>query len=239
MSAPQSVAEILNNHVTFELECIDRMYLNVYVPALQFEGGVVKFFRSHRGHPFASSALMDPMTKSFVAATERFAKQEQIPVVQFRKGQRKDDVMAEHLARFDQPEGVVMLGKAQEKTPVFRTEKRRNPETGKSYPWIVRSPFLGWLAAKHSMRVPPPSDRADGLAYPNGIDPEPTKRSGIRIIPYDAKAGVREFEHLGMAVEAAKLEVPIDAAFSFGDAARAHQRLAQGHVLGKIVLQID
>ena len=139
MSVPQSVAEILNEHVTFELECIDRMYLNVYVPALQCESGVVKFFRSHRGHPFASSALMDPITKNFVAATEQFAKQEQIPVVPFRKGQRKDDVMAEHLACFDKAEGVVLLGKAQEKTPVFRTEKRRNPQTGQSYPWIVRS----------------------------------------------------------------------------------------------------
>src|SRR4051812_3633857 len=85
------------------------MYLNVYIPSLQCENGVAKFFRSHRGHPFASSALMDPMTKSFVAGMERFAKQEQIPVVQFRKGQRKDDVMAEHLARFDKPEGVVLL----------------------------------------------------------------------------------------------------------------------------------
>ena len=139
MSVPQSVAEILDHHVTFELECIDRMYLNAYIPALQCESGVVKFFRSHRGHPFASSALMDPITKSFVAGMERLAQSEQIPVVQFRKGQRKDEVMAEHLARFDQPEGVVLLGKAQEKTPVFRTEKRRNPETGKSYPWIVRS----------------------------------------------------------------------------------------------------
>ena len=74
---------------------------------------------------------MDPMTRSFVAGMERFAKQEQIPVVQFRKGQRKDNVMAEHLARFDNPEGIVMLGKAQEKTPVFRTQKRRNPQTGK------------------------------------------------------------------------------------------------------------
>jgi hypothetical protein len=139
MSVPQSVAEIFDHHVTFELECIDRMYLNVYVPALQCESGVVKFFRRHRGHAFASSALMEPMTKSFVAGMERFAKQQQIPVVHFRKGQRKDDIMAEHLARFDQPEGVVLLGKAQEKTPVFRTERRRNPETGKSYPWIVRS----------------------------------------------------------------------------------------------------
>jgi hypothetical protein len=101
MGVPQSVAEILDHHVTFQLECIDRMYLNVYVPALQCESGVVKFFRGHPGHPFASSALMDPMTKSFVAGIERSAKQEQIPVVQFRKGQRKDEVMAEHLARFD------------------------------------------------------------------------------------------------------------------------------------------
>jgi hypothetical protein len=129
MSVPQSVAEILDQHVTFELECIDRMYLNVYVPALQCESGVVKFFRIHRGHPFASSALLDPMTKGFVAWMEQFAKQQQIPVVQFRKGQRKDEVMAEHLARFDPSEGVILLGKAQEKTPVFRTEKRRNPDT--------------------------------------------------------------------------------------------------------------
>jgi hypothetical protein len=139
MSLPHSVAEILDRHVTFQLECIDRMYLNVYVPMLQSEGGVVKFFRSHRGNKFASSALMDPLTKTFVASMERFSRELEIPVVQFRKGQRKDDVMKEHLARFDKPEGVVFIGKAQEKTPVFRTEKRRNPQTGHTYPWIVRS----------------------------------------------------------------------------------------------------
>jgi len=66
MSVPQSVADILDHHVTFQLECIDRMYLNVYVPKLQCESGVAKFFRSHRGHLFASSALMDPITKAFV-----------------------------------------------------------------------------------------------------------------------------------------------------------------------------
>jgi hypothetical protein len=40
---------------------------------------------------------------------------QRIPLVQFRKGQRKDNVMNEHLARFDKPEGVVSIGKAQEK----------------------------------------------------------------------------------------------------------------------------
>jgi hypothetical protein len=139
MSIPQTVAEILDEHVTFELESIDRLYLNVYVPRLQCESGVAGFFRHHLGYQFASSALMDPITKRFVASIDTFTKQHHIPVVQFHKGQRKDDVMKERLKRFDQPEGVVFLGKAQEKAPVFRTEKRRNAETGHSYPWIVRS----------------------------------------------------------------------------------------------------
>jgi hypothetical protein len=38
--------------------------------------------------------------------------------------------MAERLRKFHRPEGVVFIGKAQEKTPVFRTEKRRSPVTG-------------------------------------------------------------------------------------------------------------
>jgi NADPH:quinone reductase-like Zn-dependent oxidoreductase len=63
-------------------------------------------------------------------------------------------------------------------------------------------------------------------------------RPGIEIISYDAVAGVREFERLNRAVEAASLEVPIAAAFELADAARAHERLEAGHVLGKIVLRI-
>jgi hypothetical protein len=106
------------------------MYLNVYVPAPRCESGVVGFSRRRRGRQFASSALMDPMTKSFVAATELFAKDHGVPVIQFQKGQRKDDVMKEQLRRCDKSEGVVFIGKAQEKTPVFRTERRRNPEAG-------------------------------------------------------------------------------------------------------------
>jgi hypothetical protein len=62
-----------------------------------------------------------------------------VPLVQFRKGERKDTVMAEHLRRFAGEDGVLFVGKAQEKTPVFRTEKRRSPRTGQPYPWIVRS----------------------------------------------------------------------------------------------------
>ena len=53
----QSVAEILGNHVRLTVEGIDRMYLNLYVPALQSAFGAVSFFRAHRGQPLASSAL--------------------------------------------------------------------------------------------------------------------------------------------------------------------------------------
>ena len=47
----QSVADILGNHVKLSVEGIDRMYLNVYVPRLQSEQGIVWFFRQHRGQP--------------------------------------------------------------------------------------------------------------------------------------------------------------------------------------------
>ena len=67
MSVPRTVADVLRRHVTLEVEGIDRMYLNVYQPRLQCEGQVAAFFRCHRGHTFASSALMDPMTKAFIA----------------------------------------------------------------------------------------------------------------------------------------------------------------------------
>jgi hypothetical protein len=138
MSIARSVAEILSEHVTLELEGIDRMYLNVYVPRLQREAGVAGFFRFHRGHRFVSSVLMDPISKAFVEAIERFARAQALEVVAFRKGERKDAVAAGYLRAFKGDEGVLFIGRAQEKTPVFRTERRRSA-TGATYPWLVRS----------------------------------------------------------------------------------------------------
>jgi hypothetical protein len=142
MTLPRTVADVLNEHVTLEVEGIDRMYLNVYQPRLQTDRGVAAFFRFHRGETFASSALMAPMSTAFIAAVERFVEQEQIPLLTFTKGQRKDDIAKQYHAQSSGVEGIRFVGKAQEKTPVFRTEKRRNPETGRTYPWIVRSTAL-------------------------------------------------------------------------------------------------
>jgi NADPH:quinone reductase len=76
------------------------------------------------------------------------------------------------------------------------------------------------------------------FAYPNGVEPVPKKRQGIQFIPYDAVPGVRQFERLNRAVEAANLQVPIEAEYPLEDASKAHERLATGHVLGKIVLRV-
>jgi hypothetical protein len=137
MTVARSVADVLNDHVVFEVECLDRMYLNVYVPQLQHPGGLLGFVQRHLGFPVASTAPLAKITDRFVGEVHRFADTHQIPWVDFAKGQRKDDVMRERLAGFTAEEGVVFIGRAQEKTKLFRTEKRRDQQ-GRSYPWIVK-----------------------------------------------------------------------------------------------------
>ena len=134
----KSVAEILAHHVTFALEAIDRMYLNGYVPSLQTGGGVVYFMKQHLGARVPSTTMVAPLTQRFVDAMERFAETAGVDLVTFEKHQRKDDVAQQYLASFTGEEGVLFIGKAQEKARVFRTEKRRDAQ-GKTYPWIIRS----------------------------------------------------------------------------------------------------
>ena len=190
MTIPRSAADVLADHVTLEVECIDRMYLNLYVPKLQYEAGVVGFFR-RRDQPIASSALMSPITRQFVADIERFVEREGVDLVTFEKGQRKDDVAHEYLAAFHAEEGLLFVGKAQEKTTTFRTKKRRNPETGASYPWLVRASAMvnhfymycvdrdfGPFFIKFSCIFPTtPSCVSTGTSMPSARPPRPVSRS--------------------------------------------------------------
>ena len=139
MSIPRSVAEVLREHVVLEVEAIDRMYLNVYVPHLQSVGAVVGYLRVHRGQRFASTTAVTPMTEAFVRNIDQFINHEGVDLIAFQKWQRKDDVTQKYLRRFTQCEGVLYVGKAQEKARVTRTERRRSRHTGGTYPWIVES----------------------------------------------------------------------------------------------------
>jgi hypothetical protein len=141
MTLPRSAGDVLSDHVTFELESIDRLYCNLYVPQLQRAEGIVGFIRGHLGRPIASTAVIAPMSRDFTARLRSFAGAHDIPRVDFARGQRKDEVMHQYLAAFEaagRTEGVLFIGRAQEKNTVFRTEKRRAAD-GSSYPWIVRT----------------------------------------------------------------------------------------------------
>lgn len=136
------MGEILKRHVQLEIESLDRMYLNLYVGDIQTPYGAACFFIKHRGKPVASSALMGPMTRTFVAALDQYAQQHDIPMVHFKHGERKDDVAAEYRAAYQRQhgdtEGVVFIGVAQEKASVMRTQKCMLP-TGHVGPTLVRS----------------------------------------------------------------------------------------------------
>jgi len=133
------VADVLCDHVVLEYDAIDRMYLNVYVPHLQAVGAMVGYLRVHRGQRFASTTAVAPMTEAFVGNIEQFVAAEGVDLIAFEKGQRKDDVTQKYMREFRKSEGVLYVGKAQEKARVMRTERRRCSRTGATYPWIVQS----------------------------------------------------------------------------------------------------
>lgn len=115
-----NVAELIRDHVTLEVECVDRLYLNGYIPALQTPGQLVYFLTKHRGHPIPSPKLLGDITQGFHQRVKRFAREVGVPMVSFTKGQRKDDIAKGYHARFRKPQGVVFIGVAQEKAWAFK-----------------------------------------------------------------------------------------------------------------------
>ena len=89
-----TVNEVLGGHVKLDIECLDRVYLNAYVPILQSSGQVVAFMTQHRGMPIPSPALFDKIGQRFRLAVASFAEANEIPWVKFPKDARKADVMA-------------------------------------------------------------------------------------------------------------------------------------------------
>ena len=93
MTLPRSVADVVSRHVLFEIESIDRMYCNLYVPQLQRVEGLLAFIHGHLGQPIASTSVIAPMSRDFPARLAAFAGAHGIPRIDFARGQRKDDVM--------------------------------------------------------------------------------------------------------------------------------------------------
>ena len=118
-----TIPELLREHVALDIECVDRVYLNGYVPTLQTSGSLVYFLEQQHGQMIASPAMLGKITETLTADIEEFARRQQIPIVRFQKGQRKDDLAAGYRRKFSAAEGVVFIGVAQEKMTGFKARK--------------------------------------------------------------------------------------------------------------------
>jgi hypothetical protein len=127
-----NVETLLRDHVTLNLDCIDRLYLNGYVELLQRPQNLWWFLHEHRGFAVVSPQLLKKMTDEFVERIHTFAQRGGVPVVHFDGKERKEEVARRHLARFKSDEGVVMIGVSQEMVSGFRVYKKRwrNPRPG-------------------------------------------------------------------------------------------------------------
>jgi len=121
-----NINDLLRDHVNLEVECIDRLYLNGYVPRLQTSGYLVRFLMDHLDKPIPSPALLGQMTQRFVRAVKEFAGRNGIPMVKFKHGQRKDDIANEIRKKRPVRDGVVFIGVAQEKAVAFTGHKQNN-----------------------------------------------------------------------------------------------------------------
>jgi len=118
--------------VALDISCLDRLYLTGFVAKLQTAGGVIYFLHDHRGKPIASPALFEPIGAKLRREMKGWAQASSIPVIAFKAGERKTDVMAPYLeaAAAAGQSKVVALGCAQEFQFVW-TARRRDTAPGR------------------------------------------------------------------------------------------------------------
>ncbi len=81
-----TVNELLEGHVQLDVECLDRLYFNGYVPKLQVGGQVVGFMTRHLGYQIPSPAIMEKIGTRFRRSVSSFAAAHEVPIVRFGKG---------------------------------------------------------------------------------------------------------------------------------------------------------
>lgn len=133
MASVANINDVLEGYVALEIECVDRLYLNAYVPTLQVGGQLIRFLCRHLGHPIASSALLTPIGNRFRREVDRFAKEHGVPVLELKKpdrsrwDDRKLDHVRPHLERAEREGrfGVVAIVACQEFQWVFSGRNRQ------------------------------------------------------------------------------------------------------------------
>lgn len=126
-----TAAQMVAGHVGLDITCVDRLYLTGFVAKLQTPGGVVYFLHDHRGNPIPSPALFERIGTKFRVGLKAWALANGVPLVTFKAGERKADVMAPYVqaAADAGVSKVVALGRAQEFASVW-TARRRESDPG-------------------------------------------------------------------------------------------------------------
>jgi hypothetical protein len=127
-----NINDVLEAHVALEVECVDRLLLNAYVPNLQVGGQVVRFITGHLGKPIASAAVLGAIGNRFRRDVRRFADAHQIPVLRLKTPDRSrwDDRKLDHVRPYLQAAererrfGVVAIVAGQEFQWVFSARNR-------------------------------------------------------------------------------------------------------------------
>jgi hypothetical protein len=134
-----NIDTIIKDHVSLTVRCLDRIYVQGYMPKLQTSGGLCYFLHDHLGYPIPSPALFRPMHDRFVTAIKAYAREHAVPLIDFESGQDKDAVVATYRANTTTSDGVVVIGVAQEKARAFKAHKRRLSARGVTFDFTRQS----------------------------------------------------------------------------------------------------
>ena len=118
-----TIPELLDGHVTLEVECLDRLYLNGYIGKLATGGGLVAFMRGQLGKPIPSPVVLGQISERFREAVKTHAELDDIPIYQFQHKERKDDIANQFRRQRQVRDGIVFIGVAQEKAQAFNGKK--------------------------------------------------------------------------------------------------------------------
>jgi hypothetical protein len=151
MAAAANINDVLEGHVALEIECVDRLYLNAYVPNLQVGGQVVRFLRGHLGYQIPSPALLARIGNRFRREVSAFARERGIPVLHLAKPDRSrwGDRKLDHVRRYlEQAEregryGVVAIVACQEFQWVFSARDRTGHAKAASFQYFKEDRRVG------------------------------------------------------------------------------------------------
>jgi hypothetical protein len=118
-----TIPELLDGHVTLEVECLDRLYLNGYIGKLATGTGLVFFMREQLDKPVPSPVVLGQISEKFREAVRALAEREGIPLYQFQHKEKKDDLANEFRRQRPVRDAIVFIGVAQEKAQAFNGRK--------------------------------------------------------------------------------------------------------------------